>query len=202
MNTENKSEKNRFLAFTIRELIGSFVVIIILSCFLYPAMKASRGIGDSMLRDVPNEIHREYHSNGMSIIRPGVWKTSRITSGAGLDRLDFLGGVHRRYPCRIWLLSAEVTEENEIPDSFAQSFQTEQFKETSFQNEPAYEHIEYKRNGSLEDPAYVQGKLYFFRGRRFYAICWLFFNKEAKIPENLPLYLESFQPAKEPEVEP
>ena len=177
--------------FTWIELIVILAIIAVLTAFLYPAIQAARSVGDVRLREKPDERNRIFCEDGMSIICPSGWTVGFHTHPQ--SKLVLHSG--NRYPSRIVIFSASAEEEGEIPVAFQDMiYQGKAFKPTVFQNEPAFESIvQDRRSNSLEDPSGVSGKLYFFREGNFYLIFYEF-RWQTEVPENLPLFLESFRP--------
>ena len=173
--------------FTWIELIVILAIIAVLTAFLYPAIQAARSGGDRRLREKPNEQNRVFCENGMSFIRPSGWTVSPRS-----EKFVFHSGGGR-YPSLIIIFS-EKAEDGQIPTTFQSMVNGHTFKPTVFQNEPAFESIvQDRRSNSLEDPSGVSGKLYFFREGNLYLIFYEF-RWETEVPENLPLFLESFRP--------
>ncbi|MDR2438847.1 MAG: hypothetical protein LBE12_05700 [Planctomycetaceae bacterium] len=141
----------------------------------------------------PDESNRVFHPNGMSMVHPNGWNT-QIISTKNLDLygiLEFQAG-NDRFPCIIAVHSAKISVEDQIPASMKSLIDTGKFSPVLFQNEKANESIERIHRTGNESPSFISGKIYFFRNEWCYLIRYRFVNKKMNVPDNLPLYLESF----------
>lgn len=191
VRSKNKVQR----AFSLIELLVIVIIITILVAILLPAIRAARsGGGDIDLNKAPKESRRVYHRNGMSIICPEDW-SQEMRDNEQTQEIALFGTIYR-HMSSIDVIAEKCEIPEQVPSKIQSYIKDVVFQATTFQDEPAFEYVERPRiyNGS-ENPFYIEGKLYFFRGGHCYLLRYWFsrYESKAKIPENLKLYLESFR---------
>lgn len=135
----------------------------------------------------PDEDNRVYHPMGFSVVAPNDWKTRISVDDGGVgfgNALHLLPkcGVPRRYGSGM-----SIHQHGTKPDK------TADFKETTFQGEPALELQTKRGSGGFEDPVLYAYDLIFERDGLWYTASFNIFSDINELPKGIGLHLQSFK---------